>query len=257
VARFRTDTFRPRRTMLGPRQLTDLKRDMLDAQRRGVTWKFVVIPEPIQHRGLMSAQDRFEGYAAERTGLLRFIDEQGITNVVFIAADIHATLVNNITYSLRPDTPQIRTTAFEVTTGPVAYYPTLGPVVIQDGVNQGYVTPAEQAQYEALPVAPDGDSLLNDRDDFVKAILNRELVAGGFDPLGLDDAPVEATLLAGDIVSLHSYGWTEFEIDAATQRLTVTTYGIAPYLEHDLVDTPADVLAREPQVVSQFEVTPH
>ncbi len=256
VARFRSDTFRPGRTMLGSQQLADLKRDLLGAQRRDVTWKFVVIPEPIQHRGLMSAQDRFEGYAAERTDLLRFIDEQGIKNVVFIAADIHGTLVNNVTYSMRPDTPQLPTTAFEVTTGPVGYYQTLGPVVIEDGVNQSYVTAAEQVQYEALPVAPDRDSVPNDRDDFVKAILDRELVAGGYDPLGLDNAPVESTLLAGDYVSLHSYGWTEFEIDAETQRLTVTTYGMAPYTERDLSDALADVLARHPQVVSQFEVMP-
>jgi hypothetical protein len=242
--------------MLGSQQLADLKRDLLDAQRHGATWKFVAIPEPVQHRGLMSAHDRFEGYATERTDLLRFIDEYGIENVVFIAADIHGTLVNNITYSIRPDTRQVSITAFEVTTGPVGYYPALGPVVIEDGLNQGYVSTAEQAQYQVLPVAPDGDSLLDDRDDFVKAILDSELVAGGFDPLGLDHAPVKATLLEGDYISLHSYGWTEFEIDAVTQRLTVTTYGVAPYTERDLVSAPADVLARQPQVVSRFEVMP-
>ncbi|MEZ4719247.1 MAG: alkaline phosphatase D family protein [Caldilineaceae bacterium] len=64
VARFRAETFRPERTMLGQAQMADLQRDLLTQAH--VTWKFIAIPEPIQHRGLMSAQDRFEGYAAER-----------------------------------------------------------------------------------------------------------------------------------------------------------------------------------------------
>ncbi len=85
-----------------------------------------MLPEPIQHRGLMSAQDRFEGYAAERAELLQFVVDNEIANVVFVAADIHGTLVNNITYSLGPETSQIPTQAFEVTVGPVAYAPDTG-----------------------------------------------------------------------------------------------------------------------------------
>ena len=256
VARFRAETFRPERTMLGHAQMADLQRDLLDAQARGVTWKFIAIPEPIQHRGLMSAQDRFEGYAAERAALLRFIDEEGISNVVFVSADIHGTQVNNITYSLGPDAPQIALPVFEVTTGPLAYSSTLGPIIIADGRDKGYVTEEEAAAYAALPVANDPDNVPDDRDDFAKAIVDRELVAAGYDPLGLDGAPVDAALLAGDYVALHSYGWTEFDIDAATQVLTVTTYGVAPYVESDLETAPQDVWTREPAVVSQFRVTP-
>ena len=256
VARFRAETFRPERTMLGHAQMADLQRDLLDAQARGVTWKFIAIPEPIQHRGLMSAQDRFEGYAAERAALLRFIDEEGISNVVFVSADIHGTQVNNITYALGPDAPQIALPVFEVTTGPLAYSSTLGPIIIADGRDKGYVTEEEAAAYAALPVANDPDNVPDDRDDFAKAIVDRELVAAGYDPLGLDGAPVDAALLAGDYVALHSYGWTEFDIDAATQVLTVTTYGVAPYVESDLETAPQDVWTREPAVVSQFRVTP-
>ncbi|MBA3441454.1 MAG: alkaline phosphatase D family protein, partial [Pyrinomonadaceae bacterium] len=82
-----------RRTMLGSQQLQDLKNDLLEAQTSGVTWKFVMVPEPIQNLGLVGASDRFEGYAAERTDLLRFIDQNGIQNVVFVAADVHGTVV--------------------------------------------------------------------------------------------------------------------------------------------------------------------
>ena len=49
--------------------------------------------------------------------MLRFIDEQGINNVVFIAADIHGTLVNDLTYQLESTGEQIPTNAFEITTG--------------------------------------------------------------------------------------------------------------------------------------------
>lgn len=256
VAAFRADTFRPERTMLGPAQLADLQRDLLDAQVRGVTWKFIAIPEPIQHRGIMSAQDRFEGYAAERAALLQFIADQGISNVVFISADIHGTQANNITYSLGPDDAQVPLPVWEVTTGPLAYWSTLGPIIISDGEDKGYVSEVELEAYRALPIANDPDNTLNDRDDLVKAIVDRELLAAGFDPLGLAGAPVDAELLEGDYVALHTYGWTEFEIDAATQALTVTTYGVQPYVEDDLLARPDDVLVRTPQVVSQFRVMP-
>lgn len=59
-----------RRTLLGQAQLDDLKRDLLQADQAGVTWKFVLVPEPIQNLGVLAASDRFEGYAAERTELL-------------------------------------------------------------------------------------------------------------------------------------------------------------------------------------------
>lgn len=256
IIRFRKDSFRPGRTLLGSQQLTDLKADLLDAEQKGITWKIILIPEPIQQRGLMSAQDRYEGYAAERADLLRYLEEQAIRNVLFIAADIHGTLVNNISYSIAPEAPQIATHAFEVTVGPVAYYQTLGEVVITDGLQKGYVTPEEQQRYLALPLAPDADSVVNDRDDFVKAILDQELVDSGFDPLGLDGSPIQAQLRIGDYVALHSYGWSELEIDAVTQRLTITTWGIPPYTEQDLQTQRWAILARQPQVVSQFAVTP-
>ncbi|MFN8443257.1 MAG: alkaline phosphatase D family protein [Caldilineaceae bacterium] len=256
VERFRKDSWRPGRTMLGSQQLADLKADLLDAQRQGITWKFVLIPEPIMQRGLMSAQDRFEGYAAERSDLLAFIEHQQLRNVVFVAADIHGTLVNNLTYGTALDAPQLTTHAFEVTVGPVAFYQTLGEVVIEDGLQKGYVITAEQQSYLALPIAPDSDNMANDRDDYVKAILNQELITSGFDPLGLEGSPIQARLLVGDYVALHSYGWSEFTIDAATQQLTITTWGVLPYSEGDLQAQRNQVLSRQPTIVSQFEVTP-
>ncbi|HEY9664524.1 MAG TPA: phytase, partial [Allocoleopsis sp.] len=122
-----------RRTMLGNQQLQDLKQDLLEADQQGITWKFVMVPEPIQNLGLLAAGDRFEGYAAERTEILKFIDDNDIDNVVFVAADIHGTVVNNLTYQLAPGQEQIATNAFEISTGSVAFDAPLGPTIADLG----------------------------------------------------------------------------------------------------------------------------
>ncbi|HYN77085.1 MAG TPA: hypothetical protein VES73_04745, partial [Lamprocystis sp. (in: g-proteobacteria)] len=51
-------------------------------------------------------------------------------------------------------------------------------------------------------------------------------------PIGLDanlaiaEGLIKATLLEGDYLATHAFGWTQFEIDPTSQMLTVTTYGI-------------------------------
>ena|GEM_PF-6797664 len=52
----------------------------------------------------------------------------------------------------------------------------------------------------------------------------------------------QLTLLQGDYVSAHTFSWTEFDIDAETQKLTITTYGIDAYSEADLLADPQAVL---------------
>ena len=95
--------------MLGKVQLEDLKNDLLQAKNDGITWKFVMVPEPIQNLGTVGGSDRFEGYAAERTEILQFIDDNNIDNVVFVAANIDGTIVNNLTYQKGLDGEQIPT----------------------------------------------------------------------------------------------------------------------------------------------------
>jgi len=254
--RFLTQSYRPGRTLLGTPQLSALLGDLLHAQNAGVTWKFVTLSVPIQYRGLLSAQDRYEGYAAERADLLAYIDHTPICNVVFVSADIHGTLVNNLSYALAPHGQQIPTSAFEVTVGPVAFDPPQGPVLVRHGVDAGLISLAEEAIYASLPVANDPDSRVDDKDDWVKAYIDRQLSALGYDPVGLQGSRVKAELLQGDYAALHTYGWTEFAIDAQTQLLTVTTYGIPPYGLKDIQQNLPAVLARQPAVVSQFQVWP-
>ena len=54
----------------------------------------------------------------------------------------------------------------------------------------------------------------------------------------------------------HDFGWTDFNVDATTGELLVTTYGVPGYTDADLTSNPAAVIALNPTIVSQFEVTP-
>ena len=65
-------------------------------------------------------RDRWEGYAAQRTELLAFIQTQRIPNVIFLAADLHASLITAVSLDpiAKPDP-----IATEVVVGPIANEP--------------------------------------------------------------------------------------------------------------------------------------
>jgi len=263
IGRFQAEAFDPNRTLLGKPQLELLKADLLEAQAEGVTWKFVVIPEPIQNFGVVNAEDRFEGYAAERTELLQFIDENDIENTVFLAGDFHGTIVNNLTYQTSLTAAPIAIDAFEIVTGPVAFNDgRFGPNVVNLSAAAGFLSEEELAFYNSLPINPDPDNDVNDRDDFVKQLLNDQVNSLGLDPFGLNDnlesaeGLIDAELLQGDYLSTHTFSWTELDIDQETQQLTVTTYGTEAYSEEELVNNPAEIVNRTPDIVSQFTVNP-
>ena len=269
---FLASTFTADRTMLGRAQVECLKNDLLDSQQDGITWKFIIIPEPIQNFGIIGAEDRFEGYAAERTELLKFIHENSIENVVFIAGDFHGTIVNNLAYQelLTGETEDpvvVESTpirAFEVVTGPVAFFDALlGPSTVNLAASAGVLSPFLKAFYDSLPVVPDTDSVLNDKDDFLKSLINTQFEVLDYDPIGLNENSTEAEglidaeLLQGDYLACHTFGWAEFEIAPETQELLVTVYGVDAYSEIDLQADPDSMINRDPQVVSQFMVRPN
>ncbi|MEL7036657.1 MAG: hypothetical protein AAFO04_13700 [Cyanobacteria bacterium J06592_8] len=113
---------------------------------------------------------------------------------------------------------------------------------------------AEQGKSQAEYLA------LSDRaqqDQFVREVIDyRTETLFGYDPIGLEGSSINANLLQGEYIAAHTYGWTEFEIAPETAQLTVTTYGVPPYTEADLLANPDPILAAEPFIVSQFEVTP-
>ncbi|MGQ9686049.1 MAG: alkaline phosphatase D family protein [Thiobacillaceae bacterium] len=250
------------RTMLGQQQLVDLQTDLFKAQQDGVTWKFVLTGEPIQKLGVVGASDRYEGYAAERDALLKFIDANGIQNVVFVAADIHGTLVNNLNYFDPVSMSTKPVAAWEITTGPVAYADPFGPTVIELANAAGLLAPAQVATYNfllanrlypLLETFTQGliDNLLTQAN---AALASTVFGANFYDPLGLDGSGIPHTLKAGSWTATHTYGWTEFEIDPTSQTLTVTTWGVPYYDIVALTNDPAAIAALTPQIVSQFQV---
>ncbi len=275
IARVLTESITIDRTLLGEAQLSDLKQDLLTAEESGITWKFVMLPEPAQNLFPGINVDSYEGYLNERAEILSFVEEKDIDNVVFVAADVHMTAVNNLTYQEVPFGEQIATSVFEVTTGAVAFDTPTGELLGNFFTNGD----SELAElYNSLPVAPDTDDIVDDRDDFVKQAINDTLLTPlGFDPLGLDDSLTQAeglidaertshgfevssnplsSLIQGDYYVGHTFGWTEFDIDKETQQLRVTTYGIEPYSEAELLANPNEIIARTPQIVSEFVVNP-
>ena len=275
IARVLTESINLDRTLLGEAQLNDLKQDLLTAEESGITWKFVMLPEPAQNLFPGINVDSYEGYLNERAEILSFVEEKDIDNVVFVAADVHMTAVNNLTYQEVPFGEQIATSVFEVTTGAVAFDTPTGELLGNFFTNG---SPELAQLYNSLPVAPDTDNIVDDRDDFVKQAINDTLLTPlGFDPLGLDDNLPQAeglidaertshgfeetsnpvsSLIQGDYYVGHTFGWTEFDIDADTQQLRVTTYGIEPYSEAELLANPNEIIDRTPQIVSEFVVNP-
>lgn len=248
IGAFLVASFDPSRTMLADQQIEDLKADLLEAQSNGVTWKFVVVPEPIQNLGVIGASDRFEGYAAERTELISFIETNGIENVVWITADIHGTLVNNLTYSTGPFDAQIPTSMWEISTGSVAFDAPFGPTVALLAFQFGLLSQAEYDVYLSLPRQL--------KDEFIRQLTDIQVTSQGYDPLGLTGSEVPAQLLEGSYAPTHTFGWTEFEIDPLDRSLLVTTYGIDAYTQDELDADPDGVLSRVPEVVSKFLVIP-
>ena len=104
----------PSRTMLGARQYAAFTKAIAAST---ATWKVVVNEVPIQQFFALP-YDRWEGYAAERERLLRFL-EANVRNVVFLTTDTHANLVNEVRYRTLGGPPE-SSGIWEVVTGPVA-----------------------------------------------------------------------------------------------------------------------------------------
>ena len=100
--------------MLGTRQLAAFRKAVAAST---ATWKVVVNEVPMQQYYTVP-YDRWEGYAAERTRLLRSL-QANARNVVFLTTDTHGNLVNEIRLRTLGGAPE-GTGMWEVVTGPVA-----------------------------------------------------------------------------------------------------------------------------------------
>jgi len=104
----------PARTMLGASQYAVFTKSIKASK---ATWKVIVNEVPIQQYYALP-YDRWEGYAAERERLLRFL-QANVKNVVFLTTDTHANFVNEVRYATLGGTPE-SSGIWEVVTGPVA-----------------------------------------------------------------------------------------------------------------------------------------
>jgi alkaline phosphatase D len=103
----------PARKMLGAEQTLFL----LDRLRNSdATWKIVATSVPIQAL-LFQPYDRWEGYSAERREILEFIRDNGIKNVVFVSADLHANIFGPVRINASDPASIV---AYEAVAGPIA-----------------------------------------------------------------------------------------------------------------------------------------
>jgi alkaline phosphatase D len=105
--------FDPGRTLLGPVQKQLFKDALLSSTAK---FKFVINEFPIQQFYLFP-YDRWEGYGAERNEILNFIRDNIIRNVIFLTADTHANMINEVFVDNYTDPQPI---AWEFVTGPIA-----------------------------------------------------------------------------------------------------------------------------------------
>jgi alkaline phosphatase D len=116
----------PTRTMLGPMQ----KAQFIDALRNSeASFTFVINEVPIQ-QFWGAPYDRWEGYAAERNEILTFIRDNNIANVIFLTADLHANIINEVFIDAFDDPEPI---AHEFITGPVARPPLAEGILMEAG----------------------------------------------------------------------------------------------------------------------------
>jgi len=104
----------PARTLLGTRQYAAFTSAI---KASNATWKVVVNEVPIQQYYALP-YDRWEGYAAERDRLLRFL-QANVKNVVFLTTDTHGNLINEVRFRTFAAVPE-GSGMWEAVAGPVA-----------------------------------------------------------------------------------------------------------------------------------------
>jgi alkaline phosphatase D len=120
-ANFAIDDPAAPKTMLGREQLTWLETRLAESD---ATWKVVVSSVPMSiptgfpatnGRDGWANYDQQTGYEHELVGLLRFLEQRGLRNLVFITTDVH--FGEGFRYTPFPDDPAFQ--VYELVTGPL------------------------------------------------------------------------------------------------------------------------------------------
>jgi uncharacterized protein with beta-barrel porin domain len=95
----------PKRTMLGVTQLDWFKKQLSQAQSDGIVWKVVSVSTPIDvwtdPANQLDNKSWVAGYNAERNEIMKYIEDNKISNVLFLTADDHISRATRLTY--QPD----------------------------------------------------------------------------------------------------------------------------------------------------------
>jgi phosphodiesterase/alkaline phosphatase D-like protein len=246
------------RTMLGHLQLSWFEQQLQAANDTGVAWKLVVISSPIQELGKAfdGTKSWAAGYVCERDQLLKFVDQHGIHNVVFLTTDNHYTAINNLTYNAEPGDPTTpllpARNAFEIITGP------LGADV--DAIDQTH-------NVDVYGLS------LRDADRKVVDTWNGDLAdakgkfdglrQAGFDPIGLEStfpglvassvisAGMPAgQIVGGDFVSFRSFSYTVLQLDRSS--LSVRVMGMPAVMDPISLYDPVAEQAYEQQTAKEI-----
>ncbi|EDY18038.1 phosphoesterase [Chthoniobacter flavus Ellin428] len=248
------------RTYLGATQLAWLEQALLSAQQAGTTWKFINVSDPIDQLGPIGGALTLNnlpsfgagstyspvssdggkawmgGYRAERNALLKFIADNQIKNVVFLATDDHQNRVNEILYS---------------PTG-------------QTGVQSTYVKVPYCFEIVCGPLGATGPDLITNHsfDNMTKplaqSIANAQ-VAAGVEPIGLGGYPglhnvsrlgdpnADTNRGPEDFYSPDTFNYNVLDVSPDGRTLSVTSYGINStaqnsFLEYDPVNNPEQPL---------------
>lgn len=106
-------------------------------------FKVIANTVPIAHFAALNgslADDRWDGYAAQRAELMRFLGNSGVRNVWFVTGDFHLGMV------MRLDREGPGQNIWEIAAGPAANVSALAPALAIPGIRE-YVFPPEQFQY--------------------------------------------------------------------------------------------------------------
>lgn len=244
----------PGRKMIGTTQLAWLEQTLLSAENAGVLWKFVVVSDPIDQIGPIGGtlnnvtnggntgyapvasdggKSWIGGYRAERNALLKFIADNHIYNVVFMATDDHQNRVNELTYSATGQTGDESTYVslphcFSIICGPLG---ATGPDLITNHTfaNNKLIVDSIAAAQSAVGVNPIG---LAANYPGLHSVLRE------------NDPQADTLRQPVDFYSPDTFNFNSLDTTADGKTLTVTSVGINSYKtdsrpEYDAVNNPA------------------
>ena len=218
----------PLRTYLGATQLVWLEQTLLDAQVAGTPWKFVSISDPIDQLGPIGGalvgtltsvnadggKSYMGGYRAERNALLKFIADNQITNVVFMATDDHQNRINELLYSPSGQT-EVQSSYVKV---PFCFSIVAGPL--------GATGPDAITDHSFSNIKAIADSVANAQAAAGVEPIGLEGYPGLYDVVREGDPTADGNPQAVDFYSPDTFNFTVLDVSGNGKTLTVQSIGM-------------------------------